>query len=174
MKKSVTIGVMREIAQDDGYATAHFFTEPKHGFDMMEQWDEMREGAGVMAPRDVEPAIPEAVAQRGETELVLEQRHDVLAMIQICELSAEASYDPVPIVALNTLDPGAFSLRQGLQRRLIIRLSHNSGRKFPWTKFLKVELSNARLLDPRGRYTVLSMERILFVIHHTTNMPISA
>ncbi|KAH8916454.1 hypothetical protein BT69DRAFT_1310065 [Atractiella rhizophila] len=154
MKKSVTIGVTAEIAQyiQDGYATVHFFAEPKHGFfDRMEQWDEMREGAGVIAPRGVEPAIPEPVARRNETELVLEQRHDVLAMIQICELSAEGSYDPVPVVAVNTLDPGAFYLRQGLQRRLIIRLSHNSGRQFPWTKFLKVELGNARLLDPRGR-----------------------
>jgi kinesin family protein 1 len=55
------------------------------------------------------------------------------------------------VKAQTSLDPGSFFLRQGLQRKLALHLSHDSGRQFKWTKVTKVELGNVRLLDSRGR-----------------------
>lgn len=86
-----------------------------------------------------------------ETEFVCEQFHDVSSSVQMLELAANGDYMPTPIVSQNVLDPGAFFVRQGLQRKLAIRVSHNSGRQFPWTRIASVELSNVRLLDGQGR-----------------------
>ncbi|KIM21582.1 hypothetical protein M408DRAFT_304252, partial [Serendipita vermifera MAFF 305830] len=49
------------------------------------------------------------------------------------------------------LDPGSFSLRQGLQRRLRLTLSSNSGKQLPWVAVTKIRIGNVRLLDGKGR-----------------------
>ncbi|KAN0062413.1 hypothetical protein ACQY0O_005297 [Thecaphora frezii] len=86
-----------------------------------------------------------------EKEMVAEEKHHVLAFVQICELDASGEYRPVPVKAQSALDPGCFFLRQGLQRKLVVQLSHDSGRQFSWSRFTKVDLTDVRLLDPRGR-----------------------
>ncbi|SPO40546.1 probable Kinesin-3 motor protein [Pseudozyma flocculosa] len=100
------------------------------------------------------PELGRATTSQGrlsEKEMVSEEKHHILAFVQICELDASGEYRPVPVKAQSTLDPGCFFLRQGLQRKLVINLSHDSGRQFNWTRFSKIELSDVRLLDPRGR-----------------------
>ncbi|SNX88021.1 probable Kinesin-3 motor protein [Melanopsichium pennsylvanicum] len=86
-----------------------------------------------------------------ENEMRGEEKHHVLASVQICELDASGEYLPVPVRASSALDPGSFFLRQGLQRKVIITLSHDSGRQFPWSRVTKVWLGDVRLLDARGR-----------------------
>ena len=86
-----------------------------------------------------------------EKEMVSEEKHHVLAFVQICELDASGEYRPVPVRAQSALDPGAFFLRQGLQRKLVVHLSHDSGRQFNWRSVSRLELGDVRLLDPRGR-----------------------
>lgn len=86
-----------------------------------------------------------------ENEMRGEERHHILASVQICELDASGEYMPVPVRAQSALDPGSFFLRQGLQRKLVVQLAHDSGRQFLWSKVTKVELSDVRLLDARGR-----------------------
>jgi len=74
-----------------------------------------------------------------------------VAWLQICELSHDGTYSPVPVVARGYLDPGCFSLHQGLQRRIVLSLTCNSGRQLPWTELTRIRVGNIRLLDDKGR-----------------------
>ncbi|KAG0294799.1 kinesin-like protein Klp8 [Dissophora globulifera] len=91
--------------------------------------------------------------RRSEEEETREEQHDVLAFIQLCELAPEGEYVPVQVHSNSTMDPGAFQLRQGLQRRIILTLSHPSGRQFPWNKVSSIQVGRVRLLDSKGRLT---------------------
>jgi kinesin family protein 1 len=91
------------------------------------------------------------VERRPEEELLAAERHDVLAWVQIGELMPNGNYTPVQVVSQTSLDRGAFTLRQGLQRRITITLSHTSGRQFVWNKISKATIGQVRLLDSKGR-----------------------
>ncbi|KAK0547296.1 hypothetical protein OC846_003155 [Tilletia horrida] len=93
----------------------------------------------------------ETSGRLAETEMVSQEQHEILASVQLCELNASGQYEPVQVRAQSALDPGAFYLRQGLQRKLVLQLSHDSGRAFKWTKVSKVQFGDIRLLDPKGR-----------------------
>ncbi|KAA1125097.1 kinesin-like protein Klp8 [Puccinia graminis f. sp. tritici] len=94
-----------------------------------------------------------------ETEFVVEQMHDVTSAIKMLELTALGDYQSTTIISQNALDPGVFYLRQGLQRKLAIRLTHNSGRQFGWQRMEKVEMGNVRLLDGQGRIHSSKVDR---------------
>ncbi|KAF9185006.1 kinesin-like protein Klp8 [Haplosporangium sp. Z 767] len=91
--------------------------------------------------------------RRSEDELMMEENHDVLAHVQVCELAPSGDYVPVQVLSTSTFDSGTFQLRQGLQRRIVLSLSHTSGRQFPWNRVSKVYLGRVRLLDSKGRIT---------------------
>ncbi|EGG06377.1 uncharacterized protein MELLADRAFT_36123, partial [Melampsora larici-populina 98AG31] len=112
-----------------------------------------------------------SLMRQPETEFVSEQHHDVSSSIQMLELSANGDYLPTPIVSQNALDPGAFFVRQGLQRKLAIKASHNSGRQFPWIKIGTVELSNVRLLDGQGRIHGPKVNKVISL--KPSNKPVS-
>ncbi|KIM45780.1 hypothetical protein M413DRAFT_440818 [Hebeloma cylindrosporum] len=139
-----------------GYAPIEFFAALKPTYlERMERWDEMREQKQYVqsnptspAP-DSRPTLPPM--RRSETDFVVEQVHDVVAWLQVAELGPDGSYVPVPVISQGCLDPGVFSLHQGLQRRIIISLSSNSGLQLPWQEFTKVRVGNVRLLDAKGR-----------------------
>jgi len=124
----------------------------------MERWDELREHRGVPAIRLEENgsssvstlSIPSPSMRRSETDFVVEEQHDVVAWMQVCELAADGEYIPIPVVSQGFLDPGSFMLHQGLQRRIVLRLSSNSGRQLPWTQIIRVKIGNVRLLDAKG------------------------
>jgi kinesin family protein 1 len=89
--------------------------------------------------------------RRSENDFVIEQTHDVVAWLQICELAPDGSYVPVPVISQGSIDPGVFSLHQGLQRRIVVHLSSNSGHQLPWLEFTKMRIGNVRLLDAKSR-----------------------
>ncbi|KAK0560480.1 hypothetical protein OC844_003733 [Tilletia horrida] len=93
----------------------------------------------------------ETSGRLAETEMVSSEQHEILAAVQLCELNASGQYQPVQVRAQSSLDPGAFYLRQGLQRKLVLQLAHDSGRQFKWSKIKKVQIGDIRLLDPKGR-----------------------
>lgn len=138
-----------------GYAPIEFFAKLHPTYlERMERWDEMRDQR---APSRSLPTSPEAPPtslppmRRCETEFLTEQVHDVVAWVQICELAPDGDYAPVPVVSQSTLDPGCFALKQGLQRRLVLCLTSNSGRQFPWTEVIRIRLGNVRLFDDKGQ-----------------------
>ncbi|KAF8628160.1 hypothetical protein AX17_006030 [Amanita inopinata Kibby_2008] len=139
-----------------GHAPIEFFAALRPTYlERMERWDDLREQKPFRPPpsenhTDTKTAIPPPM-RRSETDFVVEQTHDVVAWVQICELGPDGSYAPVPAIARGNLDPGAFLLHQGLQRRINIMLSSNSGQQLPWSEFTKVRIGNVRLLDMKGR-----------------------
>ncbi|ORZ21973.1 hypothetical protein BCR42DRAFT_160311, partial [Absidia repens] len=103
-----------------------------------------------------EPASPipttlAVVERRSEEELLVAERHDVLAWIQISELLPNGEYLPVETVSEHSLDRGVFTLRQGLQRRINIELYHTSGHQFEWQRISKATIGNVRQLTSKGR-----------------------
>lgn len=81
----------------------------------------------------------------------MEQTHDVVAWIQLCELGPDGEYVPVSVITSAGSDPGTYTLHQGLQRRIALHLVCNSGRQLPWSELTRVRMGNVRLLDQKGR-----------------------
>lgn len=138
-----------------GYAPIEFFAAVKSTYlERLEHWDELRDQKSVTPSTASASEGPPAVLplmRRSENDFVVEQSHDVVAWLQICELGPDGQYVPVPVLSQGAVDPGAFSLHQGLQRRIVLSLASNSGQQLPWIEFTKMRLGNVRLLDPKGR-----------------------
>jgi kinesin family protein 1 len=140
-----------------GYAPIEFFAVVKPMYlERLEHWDELRDQkstppSGPSTPPLAGQPVTLPPMRRSETDFVVQQTHDVVAWLQICELGLDGQYVAVSVISQGALDPGAFSLHQGLQRRIILSLSSNSGQQLPWIEFTKMRLGNVRLLDPKGR-----------------------
>ena len=89
--------------------------------------------------------------RKSEVELLHEEKHDITTWLQMQELDASGEFKPVQVSSYGPLDPGSFSLRQGLQRRIVVTMSHQSGRQLPWRRISKLSLGGIRLLDSKGR-----------------------
>ncbi|GAA6050001.1 hypothetical protein JCM3770_001907 [Rhodotorula araucariae] len=150
----LTSAVLRHFAESYGQVSIFARVRLPH-FDRIERWDEARDGPSTAkvanAPAVRGDPVNGDVTRRPETELIGLQQHDILARIEIRELGEGGEYVPVQVVSANPLDAGAFFLRQGIQRRLVLELSHNSGRALAWRRVSKVALGNVRMLDSRGR-----------------------
>lgn len=145
----------------EGFVPIEFYAKlrPSH-LDKIERYDADKEahrvlGSSTPKEQDQRPTLnvksTTSSGRLSENELIAEERHDVLASVQICELDASGQYTAVPVRSQSALDPGAFFLRQGLQRKLIIHLHHDSGRQFPWLQLCRVGIGNVRLLDAKGK-----------------------
>ena len=138
-----------------GYAPIELFASMRPQYlERIERWDEMREQKSCPPIRSPPPDSESGDAhpmRRSETDFFMEQSHDVVAWLQVRELGPDGQYVPVPVVSQGNLDPGAFSLHQGLQRRLVLTMTSNSGRQLPWTEVVKTKVGNVRLLDAKGR-----------------------
>jgi kinesin family member 1 len=138
-----------------GYAPIELFASMRSQYlERMERWDEMREQKTypiIRAPTlDSKSGILQPM-RRSETDFNMEQSHDIVSWLQIRELGPDGQYVPVPVVTQGNLDPGAFSLHQGLQRRVVLTMTSNSGRQLPWAEVVKIKVGNVRLLDAKGR-----------------------
>lgn len=157
LRKTITATITTEVLQymREGHATIEFYGEcnPAYLF-KCEKWDETREGKVPIRPWQIsrtDSDLPDdTTGRRAETELLTHQIYDVKAMISIEELSASGAYKPIQLSSSSPLDPGVFSCRQGLQRRLSLKLSHGCGRQWLWKNIANVKAGNVRLLDPRG------------------------
>lgn len=154
-KFSIVVSSKISAHMKDGYAPIEFFASPKPMYlERLERWDELREQRTIVIPPPDKPEPSPATLphmRRSENDFVVEQVHDILAWLQVCELAPDGSYAPVPVVAQGHLDPGSFSLHQGLQRRVVITLTSNSGKQLPWSDVTRIRIGNIRLLDPKGR-----------------------
>lgn len=124
---------------------------PMH-LDKLLSWDDMRDSA-------VEPRQKRQRSRLGEHEYFTDQRHDVFARVQLLEISEDGTYQPVEVIQNSTMDPGAYQLHQGLQRRIVIQFTHASGDALPWTDLTSVQAGQLHLLDPSGRSPDLTDEQ---------------
>ncbi|KAH9963374.1 kinesin-like protein [Lactifluus volemus] len=138
-----------------GYAPIELFASMRPQYlERMERWDEMRDQKTYPPAFAPPPEFMSGGVQpmrRSETDFFMEQLHDVVAWLQVRELGPDGQYAPVPVVSQGNLDPGAFSLHQGLQRRFVLTMTSNSGRQLPWTEVVRIKVGNVRLLDAKGR-----------------------
>ncbi|KAG0034114.1 kinesin-like protein Klp8 [Podila clonocystis] len=82
-----------------------------------------------------------------------DEYHDVLAHVQLCEMAAGGEYMPVQVLSSSPMDAGSFQLRHGLQRRIVLTLSHTSGQQFKWNSVSSIQVGKIRLVDNAGRVT---------------------
>lgn len=157
LKRTVTIDITSEIQKhfSSGSLSIEVFAQIKYShLDKIESWDEARMAATsskiLNAPSLRGDPSQTDVTRRPEGELISAQQHDVMVKVEIRELGEGGEYVPTQVVSINNLDSGSFFLRQGLQRRVVLNLSHNSGKGWKWRKISKVVLGNVRMLDSRG------------------------
>jgi kinesin family protein 1 len=111
--------------------------------DKLLSWDDMRDASA-------RPRLKRNHSRVPEHEYLSEERHDVFARVQFLEISEDGSYQPVEVVQNNTLDNGAYQLHQGLQRRVVLQLTHSSGDMLPWEQVTEFRAGQVHLLDKSG------------------------
>jgi kinesin family member 1 len=112
--------------------------------DKLLSWDDMRDAVPVSQDN------PKA-ARIAESQFFTEERHDLLARLQILELNELGEYAPVEVAQASELDIGTFQLHQGLQRRIAIHVAHSSGDALPWDDVTSVRVGQIQLLDQAGK-----------------------
>lgn len=112
--------------------------------DKLLSWDDMRDGVPLSRSRPKSARI-------AESHFYTEEKHDLLARIQILELNEAGEYAPVEVTQTSELDSGTFQLHQGLQRRIAINLSHSSGDALPWDDVTSMRVGKIQLLDAAGK-----------------------
>ncbi|KAI2638797.1 kinesin heavy chain [Hypomontagnella submonticulosa] len=112
--------------------------------DKLLSWDEMRDAT----PNSEQK--PQG-ARINESQFYTEEKHDILARVQILELNENGEYVPVEVTQTSELDTGTFQLHQGLQRRVAINLTHSSGDALPWEDISSVRIGRIQLVDHAGK-----------------------
>ncbi|KAJ2898118.1 kinesin-II 85 kDa subunit [Zalerion maritima] len=110
--------------------------------DKLLSWDGMRDSVVHDKPK---------AARIAESQFYTEEKHDILARIQLLEPQTDGEYRPVDVVQANDLDAGVFQLRQGIQSRIALNLSHSSGDGLPWDEVGRVRVGKIQLVDPSGK-----------------------
>lgn len=112
--------------------------------DKLLSWDEMRDSSPSNERKSQGARI-------NETQFYTEEKHDMLARVQILELNEGGEYVPVEVTQTSELDTGTFQLHQGLQRRVAINLTHSSGDALPWEDIGSVRIGKIQLVDHAGK-----------------------
>ena len=112
--------------------------------DKLLSWDDMRDSVQRSKKKKRHARLP-------ESEFYSEERHDIFARIQIHEISETGDYQPVEAVQNSPMDSGAYQLHQGLQRRIVIRLTHSSGTNLQWKDMTHLRMGHIVLLDHAGK-----------------------
>ncbi|KAK4148074.1 uncharacterized protein C8A04DRAFT_23867 [Dichotomopilus funicola] len=111
--------------------------------DKLLSWDDMRD------------AVPSSQGKKGarisESYFFTEEKHDLLARVQILEMNEEGEYVPVEVNQTSELDGGTYQLHQGLQRRISIKLTHSSGDALPWENVTAMRAGKIQLMDSAGK-----------------------
>lgn len=109
--------------------------------DKLLSWDDMRDFANTV----------QNGSRISEAQFKIEEKHDVFCRAQILELGENGEYTPTDVIQANLMDTGAYQLRQGLQRRIVINLTHSCGGTLPWQGISNFRAGHIRLLDAAGR-----------------------
>lgn len=116
---------------------------PMH-LDKLVSWDEMRESNEL----GFERGRQRTRARIPENEYYVQEQHDVFTKTKILELSESGEYIPVEVEQTDSLDPGTYQLRQGLQRRIMINLAYSSTESMRWKEVKSLRVGSLRLIDP--------------------------
>lgn len=136
---------------EHGAITIELFGHLQPGMiESFRQWDEEQEQNSHLDKE--KPSAPQPELRRdSRDEPLYEEQLDVFASIQLAELALDGEYIPTQVLSNSSLSSGVFLLRQGIQRRVIFKLTHSSGRQFPWQRIAKATFGNVRLVDGKGQ-----------------------
>ncbi|KAF2705382.1 kinesin family protein-like protein [Pleomassaria siparia CBS 279.74] len=116
--------------------------------DKLLSWDDMRDAAA-------KPKQKRRNARLPESEFYTEDHHDIFSRVQVHEISEDGTYQPVEVVQNGVMDSGAYQLHQGLQRRIVINLTHTSGATLQWQDVTSMRVGRVRLIDTDGNAPAL-------------------
>ncbi|KAF1959111.1 kinesin-domain-containing protein [Byssothecium circinans] len=111
--------------------------------DKLLSWDDMRDSA----PK---PKQKRRNARLPESEFYTEDAHDIFSRIQIQEISEDGTYQPVEVIQSGVMDAGVYQLHQGLQRRVVVNLTHTCGSTLQWEDVTFMRVGRVRLIDTSG------------------------
>lgn len=113
--------------------------------DKLSSWDDMRDSAVLTKKqKKKQTRIP-------ESEYYSEEHHDVFARVQVQEIAETGQYEPADVIKTTSMDPGAFQLHQGLQRRMVISLTYSSAKNLTFRDITKLRIGRISLLDNSGK-----------------------
>jgi kinesin family protein 1 len=69
----------------------------------------------------------------------------------VLELTETGDYLPVEVMQTSELDSGSFQLHQGLQRRVVVNLTHSSGEALQWEDVSGLRIGRVQLIDHSGK-----------------------
>ncbi|KAH7123790.1 kinesin family protein-like protein [Dendryphion nanum] len=116
--------------------------------DKLLSWDDMRDSAA-------SPRKKRHNARLAESEFFTEDTHDIFSRIQLHEIAEDGAYKPVEVIQSSALDPGAYQLHQGLQRRIVVNLTHTAGETLQWQDVTSMRIGRVRLVDASGNAPAL-------------------
>ena len=117
--------------------------------DKLLSWDDMRDTSSPPVTNK-RPEIMRHASRLPESEYYTEERHDVFARVHILEIGEDGEYEPVEVVQAGTLDQGAYQLHQGLQRRVMLTLTHSCKDALPWSEVTHLRAGQVHLMDASG------------------------
>ena len=82
--------------------------------------------------------------------LIIDERHDVIARVEVQEMTSNGKYEPVEYRKTSD-DSGVFLLRLGVQRRLRLVFTHSSGTHLEFKRMADVKIGSIREIDSHGK-----------------------
>ncbi|KAJ2890025.1 hypothetical protein IWW38_004359, partial [Coemansia aciculifera] len=87
-----------------------------------------------------------------EEELLVDSQHELVVWFRVLELGQDGQWERAPCnQSSSTLGSPVFLLRQGVQRRLRLCLSHNASQHLRITRISTVKVGRPQLVDEKGR-----------------------
>lgn len=139
-----TLTVSQASQQSSVLRIALFAHATSMHLDKLTSWDELRE----MMDR---PMVQPEAHRLPESEYNPEERHDVFVKVQILELAENGQYMPVEALQSSALDNGVYQLHQGLQRRILVSMTHSLTESLPWDDLKSLRVGQVHLIDSSGR-----------------------
>ncbi|TPX17580.1 uncharacterized protein E0L32_012114 [Thyridium curvatum] len=133
------------VPQDVALRVAIFARVSPMHLDKLISWDDMRDAV------PASQTVPKA-ARIAESQFFTEEKHDLLARVQIQEMNEDGEYVPIEVAQTSEMDSGTFQLHQGLQRRIAINLTHSSGDALPMDDDVpSLRVGQIQLMDQAGK-----------------------
>ncbi|KAK9448936.1 uncharacterized protein V1518DRAFT_416740 [Limtongia smithiae] len=107
-----------------------------------QSWDDMQEANTPTRISRIEAALDAAGGGGLQT-----QQYDAFVKIQVLEPGEDGMYAPVEIVRTSRDDKGVFSFHTGIQKRILLSITHSSGDNFDWFDISKISVCDVRLID---------------------------
>jgi len=129
------------------------FAKPKAMLlESLSSWDELRsqDDSGKLDENTVNNFVVNG-NYITERNLILDERHDVIARAEIQEMTSTGKYEAVECRRNNETDTGVFILHLGVQRRLRLIFSHSSAKQLDFKRVADVKVGSVREVDAQGK-----------------------